>query len=168
MSRRGRDADGCEAAVTWFARHVARRPPASARRAPEGCPLLRHQQQSPPRLAPLALFCYSVSVLAAPRPRASSPATGWLDADPGTPEPRNPGMGVHSGGPVIKQPRAGQIESVEETRDRRRRGDGQLAATIAPVQIAPRGVPRSCPWTGDHHPSNNGFHTPAPGHFTST
>lgn len=36
-------------------------------------------------------------------------------------------------GPVIKQPRGGQIESVEETRERRRRGDGQLAATMVPV-----------------------------------
>lgn len=36
-------------------------------------------------------------------------------------------------GPVIKQPRGRQIESVEETRERRRRGDGQPAATMVSI-----------------------------------
>lgn len=35
--------------------------------------------------------------------------------------------------PVIKQPRGRQIESVEETRERRRRGDGQPAATMVSI-----------------------------------
>lgn len=39
--------------------------------------------------------------------------------------------------PVIKQPRGGQIESVEETRERRRRGDGQLAATMVSIVKGP-------------------------------
>lgn len=39
--------------------------------------------------------------------------------------------------PVIKQPRGRQIESVEETRERGRRGDGQPAATM--VSIVKRG-----------------------------
>lgn len=39
--------------------------------------------------------------------------------------------------PVIKQPRGGQIESVEETRERRRRGDGQLAATMVSIVKEP-------------------------------
>lgn len=34
---------------------------------------------------------------------------------------------------VIKQPRGRQIESVEETRERRRRGDGQPAATMVSI-----------------------------------
>jgi len=39
--------------------------------------------------------------------------------------------------PVIKQPRGGQIESVQETRERRRRGDGQLAATMVSIVKGP-------------------------------
>lgn len=35
--------------------------------------------------------------------------------------------------PVIKQPRGRQIESVEETRERGRRGDGQPAATMVSI-----------------------------------
>lgn len=129
--------EGWRVAVTWFARHVAGLSPLSALLAPEGCPLLRHQQQSPPGLAPPALFCYSVSVLAAPR--RLNPAdhpTRMTGRWSGTPDPsplilRSVRRSTAATGPVIKQPRTGQIESVEETRDCRHRGDGQLAATIA-------------------------------------
>ena len=48
-------------------------------------------------------------------------------------------------GPVIKQPRSGKIKSVEETRERRRRGDGQLATTM--VSIVRENWERRWRWT---------------------
>lgn len=90
--------------------------------APQGCPLLWHQQQSPSLhrgVILLVSWCpWKLSIH-----RYSYIVAGSMHL------PRyGPLRGL-----VIKQPRGRQIESVQETRERRHRGDGQLATTMVSI-----------------------------------
>lgn len=86
----------------------------------------------------LALACYSSSFSSSDIPLIlPPPSSSSLPPPPVDERPFCLARPRSTLRPVIKQPRGGQIESVEETRERRRRGDGQLAATMVSIVKGP-------------------------------
>lgn len=85
-----------------------------------------------------AVFLPSVSLLT-PRPPSNTVSRARVYASPSPthsvarPLPCSARDHGPLSRPVIKQPRGRQIESVEETRERGRRGDGQPAATMVSI-----------------------------------